>query len=240
MNVPQLLPASVDSFLSPLVEEVMKERVPEGFVRRQRVESMYGNELERVVRALKARPTVSAARILLHGRGQMGKTNSKVAYHQPLPQLHPTPGQSTHLLPSLLSQLDHLPVFSLAPERIFSGPASPEELISSAMRSALRAAGQGSPALLLVPNIDVLADILPPQGWRMLHSALETLVGPTAVLVLASASRHYADLARGEVGELFPPETTYEMQPPAAEQRRAYFAQVLHRAEEKPFYFDRK
>lgn len=48
------------SLISPLVEHIMKERVPRGYVQIQNVDNLYKNELEKIVRALETPPSVPA------------------------------------------------------------------------------------------------------------------------------------------------------------------------------------
>lgn len=75
-------------------------------------------------------------------------------------------GQTTHFLPVLINQLDHLPVFSLSCEQIFS-TGHAEENVSQIIRSALRATSQGTSVVLLMPSFDVLELTLPTTTWKM-------------------------------------------------------------------------
>uniref|UniRef100_A0A915D6N2 Bromo domain-containing protein n=1 Tax=Ditylenchus dipsaci TaxID=166011 RepID=A0A915D6N2_9BILA len=101
--------------IKDFIESTMTTKVPKGYLQRTNcVQNLYKTDLERVVMGLKTPPSVPAARLLLHGHGQLG--------------------QSTHHLPVLLNRLDHLPVVSLSSESIYSS-GSPEENVSQAIRT---------------------------------------------------------------------------------------------------------
>lgn len=86
-------------------------------------------------------------------------------------------GQGTHFLPALLSRLDHLPIFSLNCEQLFSGGISgtPEEQIQQTCRRARLATGQGTPVVLAMPDLDILEEVLPSASWKMVITKLFTV-----------------------------------------------------------------
>ena len=87
-------------------------------------------------------------RLLIHGKGQLGQT--------------------THFLPVIVNHFDHLPVFTLSTDHIFSGGlTTPEENVTQTIRNALRAISQGSTVMLIVPDINVLEFSLPSPTWKM-------------------------------------------------------------------------
>lgn len=155
------LNSRISCFVQPVINNILSLKIPVGYLQRKSVDSLWKNDLERVVMALKVPPTVPAcmnlffinfmlvkylARLLLLGNGFLGQT--------------------THFLPVLINQFDHLPVFSLSCEQIFASGHS-EENVSQIVRSALRATSQGSSVVLLIPSIDVLELTLSTAIWKM-------------------------------------------------------------------------
>lgn len=155
-----------ECFVASLIDRIMTDKVPEGYKKLQNVDNLWNSDLEKVVMALKTPPSVPAgeklnfkfsllthwtlflARIFIHGNGALGQT--------------------THILPVIVNRLDHLPVFTLSCEKIFSGGvATPEENVSQTVRNALRATSQGSPVVFLMPDIHILEFTLNPSVWKM-------------------------------------------------------------------------
>lgn len=147
-------------FVKPVIDGILTNKFIKGYINRKSVDNLWKTELEKVIMSLKTPPAVSSgnfqfvffngklflAKLLIHGNGDLG--------------------QSTYFLPVLVNHFDHFPVFSLSLENVFS-VGTPEENISRIVRSALRASTKGSPALLLIPEIELLETTLPISGWKM-------------------------------------------------------------------------
>uniref|UniRef100_A0A914H4P0 Bromo domain-containing protein n=1 Tax=Globodera rostochiensis TaxID=31243 RepID=A0A914H4P0_GLORO len=208
------------AFIDPLVEKLFSERIPSGYLNKQNLENLYETELERVVMALKVRPRVPNARILLHGQGRLGQT--------------------THFLPVLVNRLDHLSVFSLSTETIFAGPGTPEEHISQMIGKALRTADQqgSAQALVLLPDLDLLETILPIGTWKLLVSSLGAFSGFLSVLLLGSVQQHYENCSE-DIKRLFPsPNSLVEIFRPNRSAIKTYFDAILADARKQPTQFN--
>uniref|UniRef100_A0A914E6G2 Bromo domain-containing protein n=1 Tax=Acrobeloides nanus TaxID=290746 RepID=A0A914E6G2_9BILA len=204
-------------FISPIVDFVMERKIPTGYLKIQNIDNLYKNDLEKVVRSLEVPPSVPAARMLLHGKGQMGQTH--------------------YILPVIIKQLDHLPIFSLACSQLFS-LGNPEETLSTTLQAIVRSTSNGMPTLLLIPDIDVLEITLPTAVWKMITSAMHSFTGFTSVLLLASAQRSYEDCS-DDIKQIFRHQTAVEIKAPSVDERKAYFMGIiLEKAKIKPNVFD--
>lgn len=81
-------------------------------------------------------------------------------------------GQTHYFLPVLVKNLDHLPIFSLACGQIYA-LGNPEETLTQTLQSAIRATANGMPAVLLLPDIEVLETTLPQAVWKMVSIFLQ-------------------------------------------------------------------
>ncbi|KAL3075303.1 hypothetical protein niasHT_033877 [Heterodera trifolii] len=208
------------SFIDTFVDHLVAKCVPRGYSKRQNLDNLYETELERVVLALKTRPIVPNARLLLHGHGPLG--------------------QSTHFLPVLVNRVDHLPLFCLSVETIFAGPATPEENIAQIVGRALRTVGQhGSvQALMLLPDLDMVESVLPTGTWKMLISSLNAFSGFVSVLLFASVQKLYTQCSH-DIQQLFnAPNSFVEIKPPDRSEITKYFDSLFEGARKKPMRFD--
>ena len=86
------------------IDCILSVNIPSGYKNYQTLQNNEQlSQLEKVVRALEPPPTVPATRLLLVGNAATSDA-----------------GQTAYILPALLSRLDHLPVFSIAINKIFS------------------------------------------------------------------------------------------------------------------------
>ncbi|GMR48802.1 hypothetical protein PMAYCL1PPCAC_18997, partial [Pristionchus mayeri] len=205
------------------LERLMNTRIPAGY-RQSSGASQNGigsSQLEKVVKALESAPVVPAVRLLLTGSSLRSDT-----------------GQSSFLLPALLSKLDHLPIFSLAVGKLFAD-GRPEETLAQTMQSALRAAAT-TPAILLLPNIDQWYAVVPPSVSHMLATALENLTGFTSLLLLATCegTLEEAGGTTPPLKGLFRMVNAFEVPLPSEEERRAYMEYITKPALVPPKKFD--
>ncbi|KAF8374776.1 lex-1 [Pristionchus pacificus] len=204
------------------LDQLMNTRIPAGY--RQSSGSQNGigsSQLEKVVKALESAPVVPAVRLLLTGKS-----------------LRPDTGQSSFLLPALLSKLDHLPIFSLAVGKLFAD-GRPEETLAQTMQSALRAAAS-TPAILLLPNIDQWYAVVPPSVSHMLATALDNLTGFTSLLLLATCDGTLEGAGRETpaLKGLFRTANAFEVPVPSDDERRAYMEYIMKPALVPPNKFD--
>ncbi|GMS96356.1 hypothetical protein PENTCL1PPCAC_18531, partial [Pristionchus entomophagus] len=205
------------------LDQLMSTRIPAGYRQSSGVfqSGIGSSQLEKVVKALESRPIVPAVRLLLTGTSLRCDT-----------------GQSSFLLPALLSKLDHLPIFSLAVGKLFAD-GRPEETLAQTMQSALRAAAT-TPAILLLPNIDQWYAVVPPSVSHMLATALENLTGFTSLLLLATCDGTL-EKTGGETPALrglFRMANVFEVPVPSDKERRAYMEYITRPALVPPKKFD--
>jgi hypothetical protein len=104
------------------------------------------SDLQKVVDALRIPQSVPAARLMLHADGDQGQTR--------------------YFINSFVAHLDHLAVFTLSFGKLYAN-SQPEENLTSAMLSITRATSRGTPALLILPDLDKLEHNLPASLWQM-------------------------------------------------------------------------
>ncbi|GMT25447.1 hypothetical protein PFISCL1PPCAC_16744 [Pristionchus fissidentatus] len=211
--------------LKRTLDALMNTRIPAGYRQSTGGASQNGigsSQLEKVVKALESAPVVPAVRLLLTGSPRRADT-----------------GQSSFLLPALLSKLDHLPIFSLAVGKLFAD-GRPEETLAQTMQAALRAAAT-TPAILLLPNIDQWYAVVPVSVSHMLATALENLTGFTSLLFLATCDGTLEGAAGGgaaDVKKLFRAVNVFEVPVPTDAERRAYMEYIVRPALVPPKKFD--
>lgn len=120
-------------------------KVPDGYIAAKPLPS---NDLERVVEGLKIPPVVPKKCVLLTADGDIG--------------------QSRYHINSLVRRLDHLLLFSISYDQIFTN-SQPEENLSATMLSITQATARGARALLILPELDVMEQNLPPSVWHMVR-----------------------------------------------------------------------
>lgn len=223
--------ASLLTLIMPTISELMTSKIPVGYQRRNDDElNTYKNgnnnltrdqQLEQVLLAIKARSSVPAARLLLHGSCSMG--------------------QGTIFFSALLSRLDHLPIFLLNCEQLFSGGifGTPEEQIQQTCRRARLATGQGTPVVLAMPDFDVLEEILPRPSWKMLISSLSAFTGSNSALLLAAVQKEYEYLS-DDVKQLFRSRHAFPILLPNYSAIQNFFDAIVKQATEQPFRFKSK
>uniref|UniRef100_A0A7E4W5R0 Bromo domain-containing protein n=1 Tax=Panagrellus redivivus TaxID=6233 RepID=A0A7E4W5R0_PANRE len=204
--------------MGSVVEELFAERIPSGYVKAPTVDNLYSSELERVVRALEVPPVVPAARLLLHG-GRWGNQ-----------------GQSHYFLPAIANRLDHLTMVSISCASLFSA-ANPEESLNQMLHSVIRATSNNTPTVLLLPDLDVLQASLQLPSWNMLVSKLESFVGFTTLLTIATVRHPLTDVSE-DIVKLFGRANAVELSAPGEQHRRDYFTHILEPAFVPPKRFD--
>ncbi|CAI5447435.1 unnamed protein product [Caenorhabditis angaria] len=206
-----LIGDAVDAILTMRIPSGYRNGASDGF-------SKARSELEKVVRALDPGPVVPATRLLL--TGTIGLADG---------------GQTSYVLPAILSKLDHLPVFSLSVSSLLSD-GRPEESFSNIIQSAIRAASTG-PAILLLPSIDEWLQVVPVSVQHMLVTCVDGLTGYTPILLLASLDSSIDD-ASEYVKDLFRQANCVKMLPIKRILRQKYFDHVLEKCYEPPVIFD--
>ncbi|CAD6199491.1 unnamed protein product [Caenorhabditis auriculariae] len=204
--------------LGDLVKSLIATRIPEGYRFVQTVEATAGSELEKVVRALEQPPTVPAVRLLLCGSAAVADA-----------------GQTSFVLPAILSKLDHLPVFSLSVS-VLLNDGRPEEALSHVVQGAIRAATNG-PCIILLPSIDEWEHVVPPSVLHMLTTCLDSMTGFTPVLFLATLDSEY-DGASDYVKEIFRPANCVRLPPARRNLRVQYFDHIVKPSLVPPKVFD--
>jgi hypothetical protein len=136
----------VDVFIRPIVEKALQTMIPKGYLCRKSSVPSNSSELQKVVEALKIPPSVPAARLILCGDGDLGQTR--------------------YFVNSFISHLDHLPVFTLSFGKLYTN-SQPEENLTGTILSVIRATSRGTPALLILPDLDALEQNLPASIWQM-------------------------------------------------------------------------
>lgn len=54
------LNSRISCFIQPVIDNILTHKIPSGYIQRKSVDSLWKNDLERVVMALKVPPTVPA------------------------------------------------------------------------------------------------------------------------------------------------------------------------------------
>uniref|UniRef100_A0A8C9XAD9 ATPase family AAA domain-containing protein 2 n=1 Tax=Sander lucioperca TaxID=283035 RepID=A0A8C9XAD9_SANLU len=137
----------------------------------------------------------------------------------------PGSGQSSHLAPALLHRLDKLPVHLLDLPTLYSVSAkTPEESCAQVFREARRSV----PSVVFMPHISEWWEIVSDTVKSTFLTLLHDVPSFSPVLILATAETHYSQLS-DEVRSIF--QRTYgevvTLCPPAAEDRRSFFADLL-------------
>ncbi|CAI4231957.1 unnamed protein product [Auanema sp. JU1783] len=204
--------------LTPVLNLLLSSQIPTGYQRSQSINAISSNELEKIVRALEEPPAVPAVRLLLCGSENYSNC-----------------GQSSHVLPSLLGRLDHLPVYSLSVGKLFQD-GHPEEAFTNTVQSVIRAASSG-PCIILLPCIDQWYNVVPLSVSHMLKSAVDQLSGFTGVMLLATTECSYVS-CQTEVRQIFRINNCLEIESPDDKTRRKYFEHLTTPAFEEPVEFD--
>nr|CAD2205208.1 unnamed protein product [Meloidogyne enterolobii] len=207
--------ASLLTLIMPTINELMTSKIPFGYQRRNDDDlTTYKNgnnnlsrdqQLEQILLAIKARSSVPAARLLLHG-----SSNS---------------GQGTLFFSALLSRLDHLPIFLLNCEQLFSGgiAGTPEEQIQQTCRRARLSTGQGTPVVLAMPDLDLI-------------SSLSAFTGFNSALLLAAVQKEYEYLS-DDIKQLFRSRHAFPILLPNYSAIQNFFDAIVKQATEHPFRF---
>ncbi|CAB3409352.1 unnamed protein product [Caenorhabditis bovis] len=204
--------------LEDVVNNLISTRIPQGYKTLDSLESSTTTELEKVVRALEPHPTVPAVRLLICGSLAVADG-----------------GQTSYVLPAVLSRLDHLPVFSLSVSSLLSD-GRPEEAFSHVVQAALRASTTG-PCILLIPSIDEWQEVVPVAVQQMLITFLESMTGFTPILFLASLNSSFED-ASDYVRDIFRHGNCVAMPSARRTLRERYFEHVTAPAFVPPKVFD--
>lgn len=204
--------------LEDLVHTLIALRIPEGYRSSQSIEATGATELEKVVRALEKPLTVPSGRLLLTGSDLVNDL-----------------GQTSFVLPAILSILDHLPVFSLSVASLLT-EGRPEEALSHALQAALRAAATG-PCILLLPSIHQWEQVVPMSLLFMLNTFMNSLTGATPILLLGTLDSDY-DSATDFAQDTFRDANCFQMTPPDREQKQKYFEYITKSALIPPIVFN--
>ncbi|MFH4974215.1 hypothetical protein AB6A40_000924 [Gnathostoma spinigerum] len=192
--------------LESTISSIMARHIPNGYRLLSRGSRSVGRSIEGVIKSMDKPPVVPSARLLLCGKnGQFGQTS--------------------YILPVIVNQLDHLPISSLAAGRLFSS-GSPEEAFSMIIQSAIRASSTGTPAVVIIPSIDLWEKMVPTSVLLMLFSILDTLTGFSSVLFIATAECPYNSLVP-RIKKLFRSQDVFEVDAPSADMRQKYFDYVI-------------
>ncbi|KAE9552010.1 hypothetical protein FO519_004773 [Halicephalobus sp. NKZ332] len=202
--------------ITPFVDRLFSEMIPSGYAKPNNLDNLFNTDLEKVVRAFEVPPSVPAARLLLHGHGNQGQTH--------------------YFLPVVANRLDHLSMHSISCMNVFSA-VNPEEAINQMLQSAIRSSSKGIATVLLLPDLDVLQDSLSPASWNMLSARLESFIGFTTLLMIATV-RQPLNKCSDDIRNLFGKVNSIEINPPAKEQREIYFRQLIEKALVEPFRFN--
>ncbi|VDN01233.1 unnamed protein product [Thelazia callipaeda] len=198
----------LDDRLRILLEDLILSichRVPKGYRGVIEANDNVG-QIEQVLSTLHANPVVPPARLLIYG------SSSDM-------------GQTSYILPALINIMDHLSVFSLSMNNIFSY-GSPEECFSQCLQSAIRASSRGTPCLLLIPSIDKWYTSVSQTVWNLLLTAVSSYTYFTSIFLLATAECTYLNLP-SEVQLIFHWRDSLEIMPPPVHRLEAYFRHVI-------------
>ncbi|KAI6175937.1 Bromo domain-containing protein [Aphelenchoides bicaudatus] len=205
----------INVFIQPVVTKTLQTMIPNGYLSRKT--SINGiTDLQRVVDALRIPQSVPAARVILFGDNDQGQTR--------------------YFINSFISSLDHLPVFTLTFSKLYAN-SQPEENLSSCFLSITRATSRGTPALLVLPDLDKLEQNLPSSLWQMLISSLNLFDGFTPLLIIASVQRQYSK-CNTDIKSLFSERHGVEITPPTKAMSREYFRKIANEALQEPTIFD--
>ena len=114
---------------------------------------------------------------------------------------------------------------------------NPEESLNQMIHAAIRSTSNGTPTVLLLPDIDVLQSSLPTGCWNMLVSRLESFVGFTALLMIATLRQPYESCS-DDIKQLFGTSNVFEILPPSRKQRKEYFRGIFDKAFVEPIKFN--
>ncbi|VDD94208.1 unnamed protein product, partial [Enterobius vermicularis] len=192
----------VGLLLKPTVEEIMKDCIPHGY-RCSSSENQQAIEMEQVVRRFSVAHAVPPCRLLVSGKCE-------------------SMGQTSYVLPVLLNNLGHLSIFSLSVAKLFRGGCM-EETFTEAIQQAISSSSRGTPALLVIPSIDVWYRTVPLSLWQLV-CFLSSLIS-TLILFLFEVLWFYCSTF--QVQELFRPRQIREVEPPKEELKLQYFNQVI-------------
>ena len=202
--------------ITSFVDTLFAEHIPSGYAKPNNLDNLFHTDLEKVVRAFEVPPSVPAARLLLHGQGNQGQTH--------------------YFLPVIANRLDHLSMHSISCMNVFSA-INPEEAINQMLQSAVRSSSKGIATVLLLPDLDVLQHSLSPASWNMLSSRLESFIGFTTLLMIATVRQPLSQCSE-DIKELFGRNNSVEIKPPTEEQRQTYFRQLVQKSLVEPFRFN--
>lgn len=155
------------------------------------------------------------ARFILYGNGNQGQTH--------------------YYLPVISNRLDHLCMHSISCVTLFSS-VNPEESLNQILHAAIRSTSNGTSTVLLLPDIDVLQASLPSGCWNMLISRLESFVGFTSLLMIATLRQSY-DTCSEDIRQLFGYSNIFEIKPPSKHQREKYFREIVSKSLVEPVKF---
>lgn len=114
---------------------------------------------------------------------------------------------------------------------------NPEESLNQILHAAIRSTSNGTPTVLLLPDIDVLKDSLPSGCWNMLLSRLESFVGFTSLIQIATLRQNY-ETCSDDIKQLFGFSNRFEIKPPSEKQREEYFRDILSKSLIEPVKFN--
>ncbi|KAK4885527.1 hypothetical protein RN001_001798 [Aquatica leii] len=137
----------------------------------------------------------------------------------------PQHGQTLHLAPALLNHMEHIHAYVLDLAMLYRETArSPEETCIQVFQEAKR----NVPSVIYIPNVDQLWNLAHETVKAIFLSQLQHMDPNVPILLLATANASFNKLDQ-EVQNIFSlyRKEVYQLNPPNAEARRAFFRPLL-------------